>query len=152
MKTFVTPFLFLLSSFLVSCDKQDAPTMSSERKRPTTNLPTSGVWTEVVSNNVDMHINADTTNCGMLILHWDAQPMCNKYYIYDLMAPVTCWPANTNTNVWYNQYGWGCGFNVSSSVDVRVQGEYADSTNLVLYKYISTIQTIQTGRGQWNCN
>ena len=139
---------------IVACEKADllpsSPVASTQKKRPTP--PPTIVWTEVVNSNVNMHITADTTACGVLILHWDAQPSCQRYTIYDLNAPTSCWPSNTTTNVWYYQYGWGCNYLPSSTISSKIVGEYADSANAVMYKYSSTVQLIQTGRGQWNCN
>lgn len=126
---------------------------STERKKPTP--PTSIVWTQVATNNIDMHITADTTHCGVLVLRWDAQPNCQTYYVYDLASsslPYACAPFNTTTNALYYQYGWGCSINPSSTVQVIVSGEYRDSATATMYTYNSTVKTIQTGRGQWNCN
>ena len=157
MKTLIkitVAFVAIIAMSIIACEKTEFGTPSTDttaKKRPTTSSPTIS-WNEIVLTGIDMHITADTTHCGVLILNWDAQPSCQRYTIYDVNAPVTCWPANTTTNVWYNQYGWGCGFNTLSTVGVRIQGEYADSTTSTLYKYISVTQSIQTGRGQWACN
>lgn len=150
MKHLIT---ILIAMTIISCSKQDdVASISTERKKPASLVVSSNGWNEIVVSGIDMHITADTNNCGVLVLHWDAQPSCNKYYIFDMNQPTSCWPSNTSTNVWYYQYGWGCNFNASSSVNAMVQGEYADSSTSTLYKYQSAITTIQTGRGQWNCN
>lgn len=157
MKTSIKLFIAIVAMSaitIVACEKADlvnpSTVVSTERKKPTP--PPAIVWNEVVTNNVNMHITADTNNCGVLVLHWDSQPNCNKYYIFDMNQPTSCWPSNTSTNVWYYQYGWGCNFNASSTVQVKITGEYADSATSTLYKYISTTDSIKTGRGQWNCN
>lgn len=160
MKTSIKLFIAVVAMSaitIVACEKADlvnpSTVVSTERKKPTP--PTSIVWTQVATNNIDMHITADTTHCGVLVLRWDAQPNCQTYYVYDLASsslPYACAPFNTTTNALYYQYGWGCSINPSSTVQVIVSGEYRDSATATMYTYNSTVKTIQTGRGQWNCN
>lgn len=163
-------YILLIALLFASCEKdeENKPSFSNEKRgngNGNQSNPCQNNYQVVYSPLTDFNVNADTSNCGTIILTWQNQPnftttlnpcfpLVGSYLvsIQPVGQTTSCGGSYTFSNSYYYTYGSGCSMFTNKTYDVTITYIYVNDQQQIQYWNSSIPYRFTTGsKYVWQC-